>query len=88
MAQHRGEQGRGGLLIRGAGGGLWFIRDDATKPVKVRPAVAKKINSFLERHPQRQISGLSPDIQKLLSEQFELPDWWGIIVWWATRLPR
>jgi hypothetical protein len=88
MAQPRGKKGRGGLLIRGADGSLWFMSDDANEPVKVKDDLAKRIDGLLERQAPRQISGVSPDIQKLLGEQFNLPDFWGIIIWWSTRLPQ
>lgn len=89
MAQQSGGQGQGGLLIRGSDGSLWFMRDDAAAPVRLKDELAEKINSLLERQPPRELSGLSPDIQKLLSEEFGIPFPWGIIVWWSTRrLPR
>ena len=88
MAQQRGEQGRGGLLIRGSDGRLFFMRDDAEAPIRLEEDLAERVNALLERQPPREISGLSPDLQKLLSDEFDIPWPSGIVVWWATRLPR
>jgi hypothetical protein len=81
MAQSRGEQGQGGLLIRGSDGSLWFMRNDAAAPVKLEEDLAKSITSLLGKQPPQELSGLNPDAQKLLGEAFDIPDFWGIIVW-------
>jgi hypothetical protein len=86
MSQQRGEQG--GLLIRASDGSLWFMRDNAVAPVKLKEELTEKINSVLEKQPPREFSGIHPDIQKLLSDEFGIVFPWGIIVWWSTRLPR
>jgi hypothetical protein len=89
MAQSRGEQGQGGLLIRGADGSLWFMRNDAAAPVKLEPELAKEVTRLLEKQPPQELSGLNPAAQKLLGEEFGIPDFWGIIVWWPWgRLRR
>ena len=88
MAQQRGEQGQGGLLIRGADGSLWLMRDDAAAPVKLEEDLAEKISGLLEQQPGREFSGLSPEAQEILSEEFDIPISWGIIVWLSPRFRR
>ena len=78
MAQ---QHGRGGLLIRGSDGSLWLVTPGAKAPEKLKEDLAERINSALGREPQPQISGLSPAVQKILSEAGIVgPD--GIIIWW------
>ena len=43
MAEERGEE-HGGLLIRGADGSLWFMRDDAVAPVRLEDDVATNLD--------------------------------------------
>lgn len=87
MAQQRGEE-HGGLLIRGADGSLWFMRDDATEPVRLEDDVAKDLDRFLEEGTQAQFSGLSPEAIEILRKRFANLPMWGAIIWRATRLPR
>jgi hypothetical protein len=83
MAQHSGGQGRAGLLIRASDGSLWLMRDGAAAPEKVKEDVAKKINHLLTRaESHRQISGSSPDVQKILREDLDIVEPDGIIIWW------
>jgi len=83
MAQQRGGQGRAGLLIRASDGSLWLMRDGAAAPEKLKEDVAEKINHLLSRREsQRQISGSSPDVQKILREDLGIGEPDGIIIWW------
>ena len=47
MSQSGRPAGHRALLFRGADGSLWFMRDDATKPVKLDKAMTARINQIL-----------------------------------------
>jgi hypothetical protein len=88
MAQERGQGQHDGFLIEGADGSLWFMRDDANAPVQLRGEVLRRISELLEREPQRELSGLSPEVVKILAAEFGPIVPWGALHLRTRRLPR
>lgn len=79
----------GGILIRGATGDLWFLRDDRVRPLKARhPELKKKFDAFARRHPSKGDVGkdLPEDILDILDDLFGplIGAWWI----WGLRLRK
>jgi len=87
MAQDKGAEEHDGLLIQGADGSLWFMRDDANAPVRVPEEVVRRIKE-LQEEDGPQFSGLSPRALAILREEFPGLGWWGALFWRTTRLRR
>jgi hypothetical protein len=87
MPEHEPKTGHTGLLMRGSDGSLWFMSSDAKAPVKLKAEVTESINRSLKREPRREISGLSPEVQKILKDQAGIPEPDGIIIVWGPWPP-
>jgi hypothetical protein len=87
MAQHRGEEDHDGLLIQGADGSLWFMRDDAKKPVQLEEELANSIRHAFGAEHHGELTGLPPKVQELLSTRLKLRVTSGIVFWRTTRPP-
>lgn len=81
MAEKSSETEHGGILIRGADGSLWFMRDDADAPVRVSSELSEKINSLLEPETAQLLSfPLNEEAVEALASEFgELSSWGAII---------
>lgn len=70
MNQPGGGAGHKGILFRGADGSLYFIRDDANKPVKLSPAMTAQINALLGAQSQWVNPPLTPAVMTILNTKF------------------
>jgi hypothetical protein len=91
MAQESGGgEERGGLLIEGAEGYLWFIRPDGDEPVRLDENDTRRIKEALKDFEVKQFSEVLPQgAQKILADLFgdDLPSF-GAFFWRGSRLPR
>jgi len=90
MAQKGGTEPRGGILMRGASGHLFFLRDGDDEPTRLSEDIAESISGALEREPPGELLSFPASVQvreALEREVGELP-FWGVIIWWGRRLRR
>ena len=89
MAKKAGGERHTGVLIRGASGDLWFLRDDHKKPVKIKPTLTKKLKPLLKQHQGQHLTFELPhEVLEELEEVFG-PLWWCLALFTAGRqLPR
>jgi len=90
MAQRGGSEQRGGILIRGASGHLFFMRDGDDEPRRLSAEIAAKITGALGREPSGELLSFPANervIEALEGEVGELP-FWGVIIWGGRRLSR
>ncbi|HET7466924.1 MAG TPA: hypothetical protein VFL29_09660 [Candidatus Dormibacteraeota bacterium] len=89
MAKKAGGERHTGVLIRGASGDLWFLRDDHDKPVKLKPELARKLTPLLKQHQRQHLAfELPPEVLEALEDVFG-PLWWCLALFTAGRqLPR
>jgi hypothetical protein len=91
MVEERGGRERhGGILMHGADGSLWFMRDDDDAPRKLSAELTKRIHSLLEREPsgeQLSFPAGNEVVEALASEYHDLFPW-GAMIWWGRRLRR
>ena len=90
MPDQEGEEQHDGLLIRGADGRLFFMRDDANEPVEVKleEDIAEDINSQLDEAGHGEFTGLPPGVQDVLRDKLHLKVTSGIVFFRTTRPPR
>jgi hypothetical protein len=78
-----------GILLRGANGSLWFMRDDSNRPEKVDKETADKINGLMGPEYQEKLISfpLSKAVIALLNAKYGpiQPD--GVIHGCATQPP-
>jgi hypothetical protein len=71
MSESGGGVEHKGLLIRGADGGLWFMRDDSNAPEKVDEAMTNRINNVLQNISQKEGANVLPQAAiDILRERF------------------
>ena len=87
MAKKGGGKRHTGVLIRGASGDLWFMRDDHKRPVKIKPKLAKTLQSKLKKQKQHVTFPLPQDVLDALEDAFG-PLWWCLVHFSARQLPR
>ena len=90
MAEKGGSEQRGGILIRGASGHLFFMRDGDDEPRRLSSEVEARITGALAREPSGELLSFPANervIEALEGEVGELP-FWGVIIWWGRRLSR
>jgi hypothetical protein len=90
MAEKGSSEQRGGILMRGASGHLFFMRDGDDEPRRLSDAVAAELTGALEREPPGELLSFpaSERVREALEREVgELP-FWGVIIWWGRRLRR
>jgi hypothetical protein len=88
MEQKGGKHTHGGILIRGATGALWFMRDDDTAPHELKdPELVRRITGFIGKEPEEQQLGfpLSDEAIEALSAAYG--PLIGVVHYRALRLP-
>lgn len=79
-----------GVLIRGATGELWFLRDDYDAPRKVdNPRVVESVRNFAGKEGEQVFTfSLPQSVLDALNEADFGPLFWGVIMLSAPRLIR
>jgi hypothetical protein len=89
MKQQGGDSGHLGILLRGADGSLWFMRDDSNGPEKVDEDTAEQINRLMGRKYEEKLVSypLSDAVIGILNAAYGPIQPHGVIHGCATQRP-
>jgi hypothetical protein len=87
--KQQGGKGHLGILLRGATGQLWFMRDDSKGPEKVDKETAARINDLMGKEYEELLISypLSNAVIGLLNEKYGPIQPHGVIHGCATQPP-
>lgn len=89
MEQKGGRAEHGGIIIRGATGELWFMRDDFDAPRKVEdPDLLKRLSGFLDRQAEQQQFGFPLPDEIMDGVEAAFGPVIGVVHYQASRLNR
>ena len=90
MAQKGGVEPRGGILMRGAKGRLFFMRDGDEAPKELSAELENRVRSALKGEPPGELLSFpaSEQVRQALETEVGALPFWGVIIWWGRTLSR